>query len=321
MSAHAHAEPGFIALEGGDSRVELVPAQGGRIRSLHLFGREWLLAGDAVHGRTRTPVMQGYGWEECAPAAGGGLVPQWVRGVGGVKLPEGGEARRQVPHTTLSTDHEGHKVSTTWVGQLMHWELTRTLLVRPDGAVEARYEATATGRDKLPFLWSAWMLMPLTSRTRLRLPEGVRFRVATAKGAMLREETPGSGGVWPRVVLDDKSYDVGTPWSLPRKVELKGWIDLGAGRSLLQIWDDDARLTISCDGEGVPYLGLMIDRRGSAHSEGFGFRREGTPSLAIVPALGAPETMAQALGDWQSATWLVPGEPRRWTITIRGGSA
>jgi hypothetical protein len=31
--------------------------------------------------------------------------------------------------------------------------------------------------------------------------------------------------------------------------------------------------------------------------------------------------MADALGDWQSATWLVPGEPRRWTVTIRAGSA
>lgn len=320
VNAAAHAEPGFIALEGGDSRVEIVPAQGGRIRSLHLFGREWLLAGDAVHGRKSAPVMKGYGWEECAPAAGGGTLPGWVKGCGGVRLPEGGEARTQVPHTSLITDHEGHKVSTTWVGQLMHWELTRTIVVRPDGAVEARYEAKTTGKERLPFLWSAWLLLPLTSRSRLRLPDGARFRVSQLRGAT-RAGAATEDARWPRLSLDDKPRDLSQPWSLPRKAELSGWLDLGAGRSLIQFLDDDARLTLSCDGEGVPYLGVMIDRAGAAHAEGFGFRREGTPSIALVPSLGAPQGFSDALGDWQSVSWLVPGEPRRWTVTIRGGAA
>jgi hypothetical protein len=316
-------EPGFIALEGGDSRIEVVPQLGGRVRSLNLFGHEWLLAGgEETHPRAGRAPMSGAGWDECAPSIGGGAMPEWVKGVGGRALPVGGEARLQQPETRLHTEADGHHVTCVWRGERMPWVLSRTLLVRPDGAVEARYEALTSGTDRLPFLWSAQLLFPLTPNTRLRLPDGGRLRIGSLTGATMLGEVMEGEGKWPRLMLDKKSRDLSVPWSVPRKTELHAWLDLTGARSVIQLWQDDARLTLSCDGAGVPFCGLSIDRDGAQRkaSQTMGFRRKGEPVLALAPSLGAPDRYSEALGDWQSITWLVPGEPRRWTMTIRGGT-
>lgn len=321
-TALAASEPGFIALEGGDSRVEVVPTQGGRVRSLELFGHEWLLPTTAATvPRANQAPMAAAGWDECAPSAGGGTMPEWVKGVGARPIPLGGEARAQVPETTLRTEPDGHRLTCTWRGERMPWELTRTLLVRPDGAVEARYEALTTGKDRLPFLWSSWLTFPLTKATRLRLPDGGRFRVASVAGAKLKGDVMEGDGKWPRLILDEKSRDLSAPWSVPRKTQLAAWLELGAGRSMIQVWQDDARLTISFDGAGVPQCGVFIDRSGLQHARRQRLQTIGLPTLCLAPALGAPDTYKDALGEWQSVTWLVPGEPRRWSVLIRGGTA
>jgi len=323
VTRHAVESPGFIALEGGDSRVEIVPQLGGRVRSLDLFGHEWLLQGDDESlPRAGRPPLSAAGWDECAPSAGGGQMPEWVKGVGGRVLPVGGEARLQHPETTLHTENDGHRVTTVWRGDKMPWVLSRTVLVRPDGAVEARYEALTTGKDRLPFLWSAYLIFPLTSGTKLRLPDGGRLRIASLTGATMRGEVMEGEGKWPRLVLDGRSRDLSAPWTVPKKTQLHAWLDMAGGRSMIQLWQGDARLTVTTDGAGVPYCGVFLDRDGSQHAgrAGLGFRRGGTPVLALSPSLGAPDKYSDALGSWQSMTWLVPGEPRRWTMTIRAGT-
>jgi galactose mutarotase-like enzyme len=315
------AEPGFIALEGGDARVEVVPEQGGRVRSLHLFGREWLVqGGDAAAPRSGQHPIVGAGWDECAPAAGGGTVPEWVKGAGGRPVPVGGEARLQHPEVQLRTGVDGHQLACTWRGERLPWVLTRTLLVRPDGAVEARYEALTTGSHRLPFLWSAHLLFPLDADTRLRLPEAGRLRVATLTGTKVTGGVLATEGKWPRLTLEGKVRDLSTPWTLPKKTMLTGWLDLGGGRSMIQVGQDEIRLTISTDGASVPHCGVVIDRGGlRSGARRNPFSRGGSPVFALSPSLGAPDRYAEALGDWQSITWLVPGEPRRWTMTIRAG--
>lgn len=352
--------PGFIALEGGDSRVEVVPAEGGRVRSLHLFGREWLVAGPAS---TDGSPMTGSGWVEYAPAAAAGAMPDWVKGFGGRPNPAGGEALRQRPAVTIATEDGAHRVTCTWRGRELPWELTRSLLVRKDGAVEARYEARTTGQAKLPFLWSAGLLFPLDSATRLQLPDGARFRVSALEGATVGPDRPAPprpasrtparapsktparaasrtpartpsrtpipavvrepDPEWPRLTLDGRSCDLGSPWSVPRRTLLSGWLDLGGGRAVLQVWQGDERLTITCDGGGVPYCGVTIDRGGVATAPRRGMlgrAARGEGAVLLRPSLGAPDRLADALGEWKSMTWLVPGETRRWTMTLRGGS-
>jgi hypothetical protein len=322
VTAPVAAEPGFVALEGGDSRIEVVPTLGGRVRSLDLFGHEWLYQGDARDvPKQNVHPYAGAGWDECAPAVGGGNMPEWVKGVGGRPLLVGGEARIQIPETTVTADASGHRLVSVWHGERMPWQLTRTLMVRADGAVEARYEALTMGSDRLPFMWSSWLVLPLTKTTKLRLTDGGRFRVASLLGATMKGGVMEGDGQWPRLVLDEKSRDLSTPWSIPRKAQLGAWLDMGAGRSMIQVWQDDSRLTISTDGAGVPYCGVFIDRSGMHHVRTRRLQKYGTPTLCIAPSLGAPDNYKDALGEWQSMTWLVPGEPRRWTVTIRGGNA
>ena len=312
--------PGFIALEGGDARVELVPTQGGLVRSLECFGTEWLLAGDELTPKAGTHPWKLSGWVECAPSAGGGTVPEWVKGVGGTVLPAGGTARTQAPETSLATDHEGHKCTMRWTGERMPWQLERTILVRPDGAVEARYEAITTGRERMPFLWSAWITLPLRSSTRLKVSDAGRLRVASLHGAAAGE--PREAALkWPRLTLDKRLRDLQSPHSVPSKTTLATWVDLATQRNVIQVQDDDARLSVTLAG-GVPYLGVMIDRAGMQQARARrALRRSGVPSFSLVPSLGAPDRYSDALGGWQSVSWLVPGEPRRWTMTIRGGAA
>lgn len=321
MTHPSHASPGFIALEGGASRVEIVPAHGGHVRSLYSAGREWLLRGDDAPPSAGRPPHEGSGWDECAPSAGGGTIPPWVNGVAGLPLTVGGVARLQAPETTLVTDAAGHRVTCRWNGQQMPWTLERIILVRPDGAVEVRYEAVNVGAARLPFLWSAWLTLPLTSRTRVTLPDGARLRVSSISGAAARE-----GGEalsqWPRLMLDGRTRDLSAPWGIPSKTQLSSWVDLGQGRTEVQVLEDTARLTITCAGDGVPMCGVVVDRDGSRHRPRRRLLRPAkrTPTVAIVPALGAPENLGEALGTWQSVTWLQPGEPRRWTMTMRGSS-
>lgn len=313
---------GFVALEGGDARVEVVPAAGGRIRSLHLFGREWLLPGEGNTASTApAPLLGGAGWDECAPCAGGGTIPAWVKGFGGITLPLGGEARTQHPEVRVATDAAGHRVTCIWRGTLLPWVLTRTLSVRPDGAIEARYEALATGREKVPFLWSALLRMPLDERTRLTMPDGARLRIASLGKATPTGARSDVQGLWPRLMLDGKMRELTTPTSVPRQMVVTGWVDLGPARASITIQQGDERLTITTDGAGVPHCGLIIDRDGKETVRGprLPFRRGATPVLAVRPSLGAPDRLADALGDWRSVTWLTPGAPRRWTLTIRGG--
>lgn len=312
---------GHVALEGGDARIEVVPSLGGRVRSLRIGGREWLLqGGEGSDPRSGRSPMAGAGWDECAPAAGGGTVPEWVKGIGGRSIPPGGEARSQLPEIALHTTAEGHQVTCVWRGERLPWTLTRTILVRPEGVVEARYEALATGAHRLPFLWSALMFFPLDAATRLKLPDAARFRVQSVSGTELGGGTATSARQWPRITLDGRPRDLSSPWQLPRKAMVTGWVDLAATRSALQLVQGNAKLSIATEGAGVPYCGVMLDRAGARQPEQGGlFARGVPPALALSPSLGAPDQYAEALGDWQSVTWLVPGEARRWTISMRAG--
>jgi galactose mutarotase-like enzyme len=314
----ATAAPGSIALQGGGARVEVVPAHGGRVRSLVLGGREWLLRDpDHAEARLQAPPLEGAGWDECAPAAGGGVVPEWVKGIGGRPVPPGGEARRQVPEIAVRTGADGHAVECTWRGERLPWTLHRTLVVRPDGTVEARYEALNTGTHRLPFLWSAHLLLALDAGTRLQFPGAGRFRLASLVGVEGSASKSGDAATWPRLLLDGKPRDLGAPWTVPRRALLQGWVDLPHGRSAIHVIQGDRRLVVTTDGEGIPHCGLTIDRGGLRRGRRRAFSRALPPSLALHPALGAPDRIADALGDWQSVTWLAPGEPRRWSLILR----
>jgi hypothetical protein len=60
----------------------------------------------------------------------------------------------------------------------------------------------------------------------------------------------------------------------------------------------------------TPHQGLWINKRGWTP-----FRDQpACLNLSLQPAIGAPDTLVEALGDWKSAAWLDP--ERRWSFRL-----
>lgn len=278
-AAHAE-EPGSIVLTGGEARVEVVPTLGGRVRGLQLGGRDWLLPGE--------------GWEEQA----------------------GGESGPPLRDVELRTGAQGHMLRTVWRGDRAPWTLTRTLIVRPDGVVEARYEAVATGQERLRFTWGAALHVPLEKTTRVHAPDAARFHVGSAEGIAKGEAAPVAVQPWPRLAVGERTHDLSRPWGLPRTAHVGGWLDLAGARSDVQVEQGGRTLRVHADGQLPPHCALRFDRAGARTGVKRGlFTRGPAPALALVPSLGVTDA-AEAAGDARPACWLVPGEPRKWTLTF-----
>ncbi|MFZ9881386.1 MAG: hypothetical protein ACO3QC_08295, partial [Phycisphaerales bacterium] len=75
-------------------------------------------------------------------------------------------------------------------------------------------------------------------------------------------------------------------------------------------------LTLHADGEPVSHCGLLLDRAGARTGTKRRFLSRGAePALAVMPSLGAMTDGADTT-DPRSTCWLVPGEPRKWTLTL-----
>jgi galactose mutarotase-like enzyme len=173
-----------------------------------------------------------------------------------------------------------------------------------------RYQVANDGADRLPFVWCAHPLFPLTKRTRLIIPDGTRARVWSQRDIELG--APGTELRWPRAVIGGKFVDLSHPHPVARSFACKLFLEPGMGRAAID--EDGARLEASFDTTSVPYLGVWIDK--GAWSL---FRRGGAVrTLSLGPGIGAPDSLAEAVGSWRSAAWLEPGESREWTVRWTG---
>ena len=311
-----------VVLRGGDSSLRILPALGGKIASLHLAGREWLWTSDVIPYRvpdegTRADDAVSYvetadtgGYDECFPTVGACVLPADVPRVGGLHLPDHGELWSQQPAVEVGRADrgDGERATVTWRGRRMPYRFARTAHVGGDGRVTLRYEAENLGDAPLPFLWSAHPLLPLTDRTRVRLPQGARLRVDAAHH--LRTDGAPAEQAWPLLHVDGAPVDVSHPAGVRDGYACKLFLDLGAGPVRAAVEEEDARLEVAFDGGEVTHCGLWINNRGWTPFDG------GRPyrNLALEPCIGAPDSLSAALGDWDAAAWLAPGETRRWTL-------
>ncbi len=318
-----------ITLAAAGSSITLAPSLGGKIASLYLAGREWLWTSDTLARGAPDPSLVGDddvsyvmtadtgGYDECFPTVGACAVPPGVPGFGGLRLPDHGELWSQRPRVTVD---EGRTLAVvTWEGRRMPYAFVRAAEVHDDGRVELRYAVTNRGVDRMPFLWSAHPLLPLTRRTHLVLPDGARMRVYAEHGIAL-------GGVrsehqWPFVEVGGVTRSFTRPTAVADGYACKLFLDLPASTRRIAVEEGRARLEVELDVGEIPHFGLWINNRGWTPFVG------GTPYLnfAFEPCIGAPDTLDDALGEWNAAAWLEPGETRRWTLTwrgtTRGGSA
>jgi galactose mutarotase-like enzyme len=315
-----------LTLAAGGTRVEIVPALGGKIASLHLAGREWLWTSDVLPRVAPTEavaaddaasyvrVADTGGFDECLPTVGAATVPAGVPAFGGLALPDHGELWSQRAPTE-SLERERAAV-TRWAGRRMPYTLARTVRVHDDGAVQMDYALANVGDAPIPFLWSSHPLLPLTADTRLDLPARARVRVWAQHGVDLGGER--AEHRWPTVRADGRDVDFSAPGALRPGWACKLFLDLAdAGeRATLAIEQGGARLGVTVATADVTHFGLWLNHGGWTPFDG------GAPytNLAFEPCIGAPDPLDAALGAWDAAAWLAPRATRAWTLVWRGSA-
>ena len=311
-------EFGYAELHGGGTRVTIVPALGGKIASMVLAGREWLWKSDAVPYRlpageaSYTETADTGGYDECFPTIAPCVLPSWIGRYGRLALPDHGELWSQRPSLEVVTAPEGHRATARWRGQRLPYDFTRTIVVGPDGVVTMRYELVNTGPERLPFVWSAHPLIPLTPTTRLDLPSGTRVRVAFERKVVLGGE--GATHYWPELSFGERGLDLSRPGALVnRRFACRLFFFMTKGIAAVE--EGDARLEVQFDPAEVPNLGLWINHHGWRPQH----REERAPAhIGLWPCIGVPDSLSEALGKWEGAQWLDVGATRRWTLTWRG---
>lgn len=303
-----------LVLEGGGTRVVLVPALGGKILELHAGGRQWLWSSDViplapgVDGASYALTADSGGMDECFPTVGPCRLPGDVPGYGGLSLPDHGELWAQAP----AFDASAGEATCTWTGRRMRYRLVRRLAIGADGAVTLDYTLNNDGAAALPFLWSSHPLFPLTPATRLELPTGARLRVWDWHGL---PPPRGPEHRWPRIATAAGELDCSHPWSIAERFACKLFLDVSTGGAGLV--EDGIALRFGFDPGEVTHVGLWLNRRGWTPFPD----REPYLNLALEPALGAPDTLTDALAGWASAHWLAPGAERRWRMTVSANPA
>ena len=306
---------GFAELRGGGSRVVIVPALGGKNAQLELGGRQWFWTSDVTpyaapdETASYAETADTGGYDECFPTIAPCKVPTWVRGFGGTLLPDHGEIWSQAPTIDVRTSPDGQSATTTWTGRRMPYRLTREVRVTPAGAVELEYEATNIGTDRIPFIWSAQPVLPLTSGTRIELPSATRLHVYAQHDIEL-----GLGATdlrWPMVRSQGRLLDLSHPSAVAKRYACKIFLEMREGRAA--VIEDGVRLEIAFGVDEIPNIGLWINRGGWTPFK----RGKGYQNIALQPSIGAPDTLEEALGAWKNAHWLEAGKSRRWSMRWR----
>jgi hypothetical protein len=85
-----------------------------------------------------------------------------------------------------------------------------------------------------------------------------------------------------------------------------------SGRAVLTDPRKGERLEIRVSPEEVPQVGIWINNRGWA-PEG----RRPYCNLGLEPAIGAPDSLEEAVRDWKTARTLGAGEEQGWALEVR----
>lgn len=309
---------GFVEVRGGGSRLVCLPAVAGRIVTLELGGRQWLWHNPwigfaaPVEGADYALAADSGGLDECFPTVAACRLPGWVRGWGGVTLPENGELWSQIPEVDIDTGPEGQAVVTTWEGRRLPFRITRLARVVPDGSVVLEYHAINDSADRIPFIWAPRPVLPLTPETRLFLPEGAPLRVVRSYGIPMGDAR--SLHRWPFVRAAGRVLDFLAPFDVAREYACQLYLDLPEGRAVVR--EASLELEVSFDVRCVGQFALWLNKGGWSPFKGRGSRRR-YYNMVFAPAIGAPDSLADALGDWKRAQWLEPGEVRSWWIAWR----
>jgi hypothetical protein len=325
-SMDASTEPAYATLSAGSASVTLLPSLGGRVRDVTLGGRQWLWHNpDRAFSTADEDASLGQavgtgGFDECFPTIAACKLPGWVEGAAGAKIAERGALWRQRCETVIGNGDFGNSAECNWTIEPLTFWFGRKISVRPDGSVAFEYAARNSGEARMPFLWAAHPVFPLTGETELILPQGAKTRVWMADGVELASGE--AMHAWPRVRAGGKLVDVSRPASLGQKFACTLFVELPKSETSIIVREGNAQVEMRVHGRELSHAGIWINRGVLAPTERkrplLRFRRPRTYStVTIGPCLGAPESLADALGDWETARWIEPGATARWAMNWR----
>ena len=322
--------PGFATLSAGGTSLTLLPSLGGRVRDVSLGGRQWLwhnpdMAFSAANEDASLGEAVGSGgFDECFPTIAACKLPSWVEGAAGAKIAERGALWQQRCETEVGTGEFGNSASCTWTIAPLTFEFARRITVRPDGMIDFAYSASNVGAKRAPFIWATHPVFPLTDSTRLVLPKGAKTRVWMADGLEL------AGGdtqhAWPGVRSGGHLVDMSRPAAAGPKFACTMFVELPRTETAIILQEGRTRLEMRVHGRELSHAGIWINRGVLAPTERkrplLRWKRPRTYStVTIGPCLGAPESLADALGAWETARWIEPGATARWSMTWRTSAA
>ncbi|MEP6690318.1 MAG: hypothetical protein ABJD07_04125 [Gemmatimonadaceae bacterium] len=320
LRAEAAADPlSSVELRAGGSRVVILPALGGKISEMEIAGRDWLWKSDTIpfrrprDGESYVETADSGGYDECFPTVGACALPPEIERYAGLALPDHGELWSQPAAVQVETNGGPPSATCEWQGRRMAYLFERRVTVESDGAVRMRYRATNAGSAPLPFIWSSHPLIALTPETRIVLPEGAPVRVYAQHHIDLFGV--GAEHRWPRLrTKAGPELDASRPDEMAKRFACKLFLDMPEGRAAIR--QGGAELACAWNAREVPNFGLWLNKGGWWPFRG----RSRYRNLAFEPCIGAPDTLGDALGDWQSAHWLAVGETRSWELVWTGSA-
>jgi galactose mutarotase-like enzyme len=303
-----------IALREDELEVVVVPSAGMRITNLRRpRGREWLWRSDQiplarpVPGRSYVETADSGGWDECFPTVAPSPLPGASSGA--TPLPDHGELWAALWRSSVYEHARGTTLSASTTGQLLPYEFHRDLTLSPDEPIlHLSYRLRHMGDAPFPWIWSAHPLLNVQPGSLVELPtvRQVRLDAVHGRSDLARNDIVS----WPS--------GIGGEAERFRFPEDGGWAikcfgDVGeSGQMIVTDPRQGERLTIQVRAAAVPQVGLWINCRGWAPAG-----RTPYYNLALEPCIGAPDSLADAVEEWELAQTLSPGEERAWELEVR----
>ena len=316
MSFRQTTVSGFpaVALRSAELEVVAIPSLGMKLTNLRrLNGREWLGRSDQIPlappkpGSSYVETADSGGWDECFPTVGPCPVPGAPPGT--PPLPDHGELWSAAWISSVYDTGDGTTLAGSATGTVFPYECHRQITLDPhEPVLRCQYLLRHTGDKPFPWIWSSHPLLNVQPGSVLSLPGVSQVKLAAVHG---RQDIHENDVVsWPGAIggnAERFTFPEDGGWAI------KAFGDLGSeGRMVLTDPRRGERLELVVRREEVPQVGVWINCRGWAPPG-----RQPYYNLALEPCIGAPDRLDLAVGEWDTAQTLQPGEERTWSIDVR----
>jgi len=303
-----------VHVHTGVIELTLIPALGGKVSSLRdsRSGREWLWRHPRYpykrvpHGSSYINEADTGGWDECFPSVSACSYPSepWQ----GAAIQDHGELWSQEAEFEMEENEDSLNLFTHWQGIALPYTFTRTIALQKSSAcVRTEYEATNTSDQSLNFVWSIHPLLAIEPGMELRLPASARFQVA---GSFPSDLVSAEKQLQYPFAAAGLNFPTLPETSAGRAIKICS-DPLPAGEGWAALRANDGELQMRWDATLLPQVAVWMNF-GAWAADG------GTPyyNLGLEPCIGAQDSLAEAVTQYNQFASLPPHGQRAWWLEI-----